>query len=221
MKFRRCGAQLFEASLPSTALSQLTLGLLVQHGVYLPMICQCRHLSDVVALLPVVAKVCSDRRCIEEATDYVACNNKLRASIRGKALLQLLMEVGHLTKKQAYGIMGSMCNILDNVRIMPMVESVDQRRDALLLIVVSLCNEIPAGDRKNIMYVVKSNMSTWAYKYAVLQAQCTYVSRLPRSDGVSLTGCEWVTCHWVTDGGTWLGVYSGIRASGMRLDSGH
>ena len=66
-----------------------------------------------------------------------------RASFRGEPVLQLLMEVGGLQKKQAYGIIGSMWDILDNVRIMAMGQSVPERRDALLLIVLAVCDESP------------------------------------------------------------------------------
>ena len=51
---------------------------------------------------------------------------------------------------------------------------------------------------------------------AVLYAQCLYDGGLPRSDGLSLTGCEWVTGRWVPDGGVVLGVYTGIQARGLK-----
>ena len=62
------------------------LGLLVQHSVWIPLFCKYLHLPDVVALLPVVAKECAERRCIQEATECVG-ENKLRTSLRGKAVL--------------------------------------------------------------------------------------------------------------------------------------
>ena len=160
---RRCPthAPSSSSSSESDGLFQLglfQLGLLVQHSVWIPLFCKYLHLPDVVALLPVVAKVCTDRLCIEEATEYVSDNNKLRASLRGKAVLQLLMKVGALQTKQAYGIIGSMWEIRDNVRIMTMGQSVAARRDALLLIVLSICDEIPEGDRKNIMKTIIANM---------------------------------------------------------------
>ena len=205
------------APFPTHAASE-SYGLLVQRSYWMVMVCYYLDLPDVVALLPVVAKVCADRRCIEEAIVCVSDNNMLRAPIRGEAVLQLLMEFGGLQKKHAYGIIGSMWDILDNVRILAMGQSVAERTDALLLIVVSICDDIPEGVRKNIMETIIANMGTWAYRKAVLMAQYAFDSRLPRTDGVSLTGCEWVTTRWVSDGGVMLGVYTGPKGpSGLKV----
>ena len=103
---------------------------MVPNPFWIPLVCRCLELSDVVALLPVVAKECTDRRCIQEATEHLALNRELRAFIRGEVVLQILMEVGRLEKKTAHSIVGSMLDILSVVRIRSIVNL--RRSDCML-----------------------------------------------------------------------------------------
>lgn len=54
---------------------------------------------------------------------------------------------------------------------MTMRQSVAVRGEALLLIVLSICEEIPVGDRQNIMKAIMANMGARACEKAFLTAQ--------------------------------------------------
>ena len=115
-------------------------GLLLQDPAWIPKLCGYMQLPELVSLLPAVAMACTDRRCFDEAIDYVARSNKLRASLRGTAVWQLLVEVGGLPKKEASDITHMALEIDDSLRIMAMGQAIDEQRDALLLMVFALCS---------------------------------------------------------------------------------
>ena len=155
---------------------------LVPNPFWIPLVCRCLELSDVVALLPVVAKECTDRRCIQEATEHLAINKELRARIRGEVVLQLLMEVGRIEKNTARRIIGSMLEILSVVRIRSMSQSVTERLYALLFMVLSARDRcIPEDDRQQLLtYLVDEIGPHIDDRKAVLKAQCLYDGGLPR-----------------------------------------
>ena len=154
---------------------------LVPNPFWIPLVCRCLELSDVVALLPVVAKECTDRRCIQEATEHLAHNKELRALIRGEVVLQLLMEVGRLEKNTARRIIGSMLEILSVVRIRSMPQSVTERLYALLFMVLSVRYQIPEDDRQHLLTYLWDEIGPHIDdRKAVLKAQCLYDGGLPR-----------------------------------------
>jgi len=162
---------------------------LVPNPFWIPLVCRCLELSDVVALLPVVAKECIDRRCIQEATEHLAFNKELRALIRGEEVLQLLMGVGHLEKKYAHIIIGSMLEILCATRIVSMPQSVTERLYALLLMVICVRNIIPYVYQQVLLNHILAVIGPLRDdRNAVYSAQCLYDLGLPKTPGVFWKG---------------------------------
>ena len=80
---------------------------------------------------------------------------------------------------------------------------------------------VPEEVRNRMEKKLIAKMGTLAYRKEVKRAMDMFDFRIPRSDGVSLTGWEWITSRHFSDGGVKLGVYIGIQASGLKRSRIH
>ena len=111
-------------------------------------------------------------------------------------MLHILENVAGLTRSKAYGLIGKMGDWIERIPIQrPMVFSDIQQRDALLLIVLDLPNELTWSEYAVIKTELRNSMPCLDYRRNVHHALLEFLNRVP-AHAVGM-----VTVH---DGGVFL-----------------
>ena len=98
----------------------------------------------------------------------------------GKSMLRFLENAAELTRSKAYGLIGKMEDWIERIPIQrPMVFSDLVQRDALLLIVLDLDDELTWSEYSVLKNELLNSMPSFEYRRNVHYALLEFLSRVP------------------------------------------